>query len=319
MKPSAAAQRTWRSDSPRNRFAGLRRGVAILGLVIGCLGAVGPLTAQDNSVEPVPVEATESPPANAPAAATPTPDRTPAKAKDERVGKISTNVIDMIEALGFWNIPFAIASIIFLWFTVDRLVVLRRGRVIPRPFVQRFLRLLEAGELEQDEALEVCLENQSPVAIVFAHAVRKWGKSAVEVEQAIIDGGERQVTDLRRNLRILMGVHTITPMLGLLGTVFGMLESFTLISTSGAMGKTDQLAAGIALALVTTVVGLLISIPALAMYIYFCGRIDTLVAEIDELSQRVVHCISAEGLVARMSQPKKSVPASPEATTARKR
>lgn len=317
MTPSAAAQPTLHSDRRLKRFVWLRQVLAIGCLTIGFLGASGPLVAQDGSVEPVPVEANDAPPVNARAEAAVTP--APAKAKDERVGKISTNIIDMIDSLGIWNIPFAIASIIFLWFTVDRLVVLRRGRVIPRPFVQRFLRLLEAGELEQDEALQVCLENHSPVASVFAHAVRKWGKSAVEVEQAIIDGGERQVTDLRRNLRVLMGVHTITPMLGLLGTVFGMLESFSLISSAGAMGKTDQLAAGIALALVTTVAGLLISIPALTMYIYFCGRIDTLVAEIDDLSQRVVHCISAEGLVARLSQAKKTVPIAPEAATARKR
>lgn len=311
MKPSAAPQPKLLADSPQNGLVRLRHVLAVACLTLGFLGSGGPLPAQNEAVEPVVVEASEPTPANAPAA--------PAKAKDERVGKISTNIIDMVNSLGVWNIPFAIASIIFLWFTVDRLVVLRRGRVIPRPFVQRFLRLLEAGELEQAEALEVCLENQSPVANVFAHAVRKWGKSAVEVEQAIIDGGERQVTDLRRNLRILMGVHTITPMLGLLGTVIGMLDSFSLISSAGAMGKTDQLAAGIALALVTTVAGLLISIPALAMYIYFCGRIDSLVAEIDDLSQRVVHCISAEGLVARLSLPKKSVPISPEAATARKR
>ncbi len=313
MTPSAAPQLTSHSDSHQSRCVWLRQFLSMACLAIGFLGAIGPLPAQDGPVEPVPVEASEAQPTQAPVA------EAPAQAKDERVGKISTNIIDMIDSLGIWNIPFAIASIIFLWFTVDRLVVLRRGRVIPRPFVQRFLRLLEAGELEQDEALQVCLENQSPVASVFAHAVRKWGKSAVEVEQAIIDGGERQVTDLRRNLRVLMGVHTITPMLGLLGTVFGMLESFSLISTAGAMGKTDQLAAGIALALVTTVAGLLISIPALTMYIYFCGRIDALVAEIDDLSQRVVHCISAEGLVARMSQAKKSVPLASEASTARKR
>ncbi len=311
MKPSAAPQPSLHSDSRQNRFVWLRQVLAIACLAGGLLCVNGQLPAQNPAVEPVPVEASEAPPATSAAS--------PAKAKDERVGKISTNIIDMIDSLGIWNIPFAIASIIFLWFTVDRLVVLRRGRVIPRPFVQRFLRLLEAGELEQDEALQVCLENHSPVASVFAHAVRKWGKSAVEVEQAIIDGGERQVTDLRRNLRVLMGVHTITPMLGLLGTVFGMLESFSLISTAGAMGKTDQLAAGIALALVTTVAGLLISIPALTMYIYFCGRIDTLVAEIDDLSQRVVHCISAEGLVARLSQAKKTVPIAPEAATTRKR
>lgn len=263
-------------------------------LTLLAIGAGGSFSwAQDAASEPVAVEGEAA------------PNSAKAPANAERVGKISTNVIDMINSLGVWNIPFAMASIVFLWFTVDRLVALRRGRVIPKPFVQRFIRLLEDGEMEQDEALQVCQENQSPIANIFAHAVRKWGKPSVEVEQAIIDGGERQVADLRTNLRVLHGIHTITPMLGLLGTVWGMLDSFSQIAFAGAMGQTDQLAQGIALALVTTVVGLVIAIPALVAHMYFSGKIDALVMEMDDLSQRVVHCISAEGLMSRMVQAKK--------------
>lgn len=267
--------------------------------IIMALMAVGhgAISAQDADAEAVAVEGD---------AATKALDNA-APANAERVRRISTNVIDMIDSLGVWNIPFAIASVVFLWFTVDRLVALRRGRVIPRPFVQRFIRLLEDGEMEQDEALQVCQENQSPIANIFAHAVRKWGKPSVEVEQAIIDGGERQVAELRSNLRVLHGIHTITPMLGLLGTVWGMLDSFSQIAFAGAMGQTDQLAQGIALALVTTVVGLVIAIPALVAHMYFSGKIDSLVMEMDDLSQRVVHCISAEGLMSRMVQPKRPV------------
>lgn len=276
----------------------------VLLLWIGMLGG-GVLLAQDTPAEAVPVETGGSTLVEEPLSSPPAPEAAAPQPGAPKVSKISTNVIDMIDALGVWVVPFALASIIFLWFTVDRLVMLRTGRVIPRPFVQRFLRLLEDGEMEQDEALEVCLENGSPIANIFAHAVRKWGKPSVEVEQAIIDGGERQVSELRKNLRVLHGIHTITPMLGLLGTVWGMLDSFSQIAFAGAMGQTDQLASGIALALVTTVVGLLIAIPALIMYMYFSGKIDTLVMQMDDLSQRVVYCISAEGLVGRMGRVKK--------------
>jgi biopolymer transport protein ExbB len=277
-------------------------------LVLLAMGAGGTFSwGQDAATEPVAVESDVAPAADQP------------QKNAERVGKISTNVIDMINSLGVWNIPFAMASIVFLWFTVDRLVALRRGRVIPKPFVQRFIRLLEDGEMEQDEALQVCQENQSPIANIFAHAVRKWGKPSVEVEQAIIDGGERQVSELRTNLRVLHGIHTITPMLGLLGTVWGMLDSFSQIAFAGAMGQTDQLAQGIALALVTTVVGLVIAIPALVMHMYFSGKIDSLVMEMDDLSQRVVHCISAEGLMSRMVQARKPSPSAEPAGARGKR
>lgn len=217
---------------------------------------------------------------------------------------ISTMILEMVNALGVWTVPFALTTLVAIWYTTERLVVLRRGRVIPRPFVQRFLKLLEEGEMERDYALQVCEENGSPVALVFAHGVRKWGKPSVEVEQAIIDGGERQVAILRNNLRVISGVASVAPLLGLLGTVWGMLESFKKIAEAGAMGKADQLAAGIALALVTTAAGLVIAIPALIAHMYLVGRVDALVMEMDDLAQKVVHMISAEALAEHGSRPR---------------
>ena len=175
-------------------------------------------------------------------------------------------------------------------------MLLRRGRVIPRPFVDRFVQHLEQGKLDPDKALQLCEENGSPLAAVFAHGVRKWGKPSVEVEQAIIDGGERQVSQLRKHLRVLNGVATVTPLIGLLGTVIGMIQAFNKIANSSAMGKADELAVGIALALLTTAVGLMIAIPSLIMYMYLAGRVDALVMEMDHLAQDVVHLISAEAL-----------------------
>ncbi len=215
-----------------------------------------------------------------------------------------TILMMMVDALDEWIIPFAIATFVAVWFTAERLVVLRRGRVIPRPFVKRFLALLENDELEQYQALEICENNGSPIAQIFAHGIRKWGKPSVEVEQAIIDGGERQVSALRTHLRVINGVSTVTPLLGLLGTVWGMLMSFDRIAEQGAMGNTDQLAAGIALALVTTVAGLLIAIPSLVAYLYLTGRVDALVMDMDLLSQRVVNCVSAEAIADRANRPR---------------
>jgi biopolymer transport protein ExbB len=232
--------------------------------------------------------------------------------------RMPTNVIEMIQALGIWVYPFAAVSLITVWSTVERFVMLRRSRVIPKPFVQRFLKLVETGELERDEALLVCEENESPIAMIFAHGVRKWGKTSVEVEQAIIDGGERQVAALRKNLRALSGAYTISPLLGLLGTVWGMLISFEKIANSGAMGNSQQLAAGIALALVTTAAGLAIAIPSIIIYMYLVGRVDNLVMEMDELSQRLVNSISAEALAERASRSKR-VAREPEPVVAGKK
>ena len=95
---------------------------------------------------------------------------------------------------------------------------------------------------------------------------------------------------------MLNGVSTLSPLIGLLGTVVGMIRSFNDIATAGAMGQTQTLANGIALALLTTAVGLLIAIPAMAAYLYLAGRIDSIVMEMDRLGQELVHLISAEAL-----------------------
>lgn len=209
---------------------------------------------------------------------------------------IPTTPVELILALKEWVVPFGLATLIAVWFSTERLVVLRRGRVIPKPFVERFLMHLQKSELSSNEALQICEENGSPVAYVFAHGVRKWGKPSVEVEQAIIDGGERQVSDLRRHLRVINGVATVCPLIGLLGTVWGMIDAFNGIASADAMGSPEKLAAGIALALLTTAAGLLIAIPSLIIYLYLSGRVDRLVMDMDDLAQQVVHHISAEGL-----------------------
>ena len=134
---------------------------------------------------------------------------------------------------------------------------------------------------------------------MFVHGIRKWGKPSVEVEQAIIDGGERQVALLRKHLRVLNGVATVAPLIGLLGTVIGMIQAFNDIAGASAMGRPEELAVGIGLALLTTAVGLSIAIPALTLYMFLASRVDTLVMEMDDVSQNVVQLISGEAIAAR--------------------
>jgi biopolymer transport protein ExbB len=204
------------------------------------------------------------------------------------------NLLQVMRDGGPLMVPIALCSIVLLVFVFERSIVLRRGRVIPRPFVKRFLQQMREGQLDPETALDLCEQNRSPVAEVFAAAVRKWGRPSVEVEQGIIDAGERVTNGLRKYLRVLNGVSTISPLLGLLGTVFGMIQTFNAISRSDAMGRSEMLAGGIGQALLTTAAGLCVAIPALIAYLYFVGRIDQLIMEIDALAQRVVDLIASD-------------------------
>lgn len=209
------------------------------------------------------------------------------------------NLWSIIRSGGLLMIPLGICSLILMAFVFERAISLRRGRVIPRPFVRRFLEQMRGGELDRDAALELCEESGSPVSEVFAGAVRKWGRPAVEVEQGIIDAGERVTNSLRRYLRVLNAIATISPLLGLLGTVVGMISAFNAIATSDAMGRPELLATGISQALLTTAAGLSIAIPALIVYLFFASRVDRLIMDIDGLGQELVPLVSAEEMGSR--------------------
>ena len=211
----------------------------------------------------------------------------------------STSILGMVTNGGVLMIPIAICSFILLMFVFERSISLRRGRVIPRPFVRNFMDRLRNGELTRKQALKVCNSNRSPVAEVFAAAARKWGHSSVEVEQAIIDSGERVANGLRKYLRLINGIATVSPLLGLLGTVVGMIQAFNAIVAAGAMGQPELLAAGIGQALITTAAGLSVAIPALIAYMFLTSRVDKLIIEIDAIGQEIVQSIAADSVPRR--------------------
>ncbi|MEZ6092770.1 MAG: MotA/TolQ/ExbB proton channel family protein [Pirellulaceae bacterium] len=219
-------------------------------------------------------------------------------ANAEETVVVSKRLTDVIKAGGPLMLPIGFCSFILVVFTFERLFSLRRGRIIPGPFTKRFLEQLKQGQLNRDSAIALCEKNNSAMARVLMAGAQKWGRSGVEVEQAILDSGERVSNELRRYLRLINGISTITPLLGLLGTVLGMIQSFDSISSVGNVGADPKalIATGISTALITTAAGLSVAIPALISYLYFCGVVDKRIVEIDSLGMQVVNVISAEAL-----------------------
>lgn len=214
---------------------------------------------------------------------------------------VPTNVLDMLHKGGPVMWILVVCSIVGLAFVFERLAALRPSRVIPKPFVERFLQQVADGDLDRERALAVCEDSPSPIAEVFSGAARKWGRPAVEVEQAIIDGAERATYGLRRYLRVFTALAVIGPLLGLLGTVIGMIHAFNAVASEAAHGNavSEQLALGISEALLNTAAGLVLAIPAQSLYLYFVSRVDRLVIEMDRLGQKLVQMISAEEIQAR--------------------
>ncbi len=216
-------------------------------------------------------------------------------------------LLGMIRNGGPLIIPIGICSFVLVIFIFERAMSLRRAHIIPKPFVKRFLHQLREGQLKPDEALDTCEENGSAISQVFAGAVRKWGRPAVEVEQGALDAGERVANHLRRHLRVINGVATVTPLMGLLGTVMGMIRAMDEIAVHQASGNGGApfVAGGISQALITTAAGLTVAIPALIAYLYFVGCVDRRVMEIDALGQEAVDLIAEGGVDTRRKSSRK--------------
>ena len=207
----------------------------------------------------------------------------------QSIVKLVTGTNPMIWMLG-------LCSIVTLGFGLERIVALRRGRVIPKDFVARFHERLAGGKLDRDRALELCKANDSAMARVFSHVVRYWGQPASAIRQAVEADAAGEVVDLKRNVRVLNATATIAPLLGLLGTVIGMIEAFNALGAKAGGAKSEALARGISLALVSTAFGLGIAILSVALYYYLLNRVDVLVRDLDEQARKAIDLVSAESV-----------------------
>ncbi len=212
----------------------------------------------------------------------------------------SKRLTEVLRNGGPLMIPILFCSFVLVVFTFERFISLRRGRIIPPVFSRKFVEQVADGTLNKESAIDLCEKDGSVIAKVFKAGAQKWGRTSVEVEQAVLDEGERQSNYMRRYLRLINGIATVCPLLGLLGTVLGMIHAFDAISTVDAtVDPKIMIATGISQALLTTAAGMTVAIPALIAYLFFSSRVDRRVMEIDSLATKVVWSVCAETLAGR--------------------
>lgn len=273
------------------------RRLALLVLLVTMLGGVLPSGSQGQPLaESQPTVRVDS------SATEPTPKASAPQEKRKSATSQKNPGIGRGSMLGFFSRSnpmlwlLGLCSIVTLGFTLERLVALRRERVIPRDFVNRFLERLAGGKLDRDRAAELCRANDSAVARVFAMVINSWGQPAAIIRQSLGYDAAGEVSDLKRNVRVLNGTATLAPLLGLLGTVVGMIQSFDALGGRVGPAKGEALAQGISLALVATALGLAIAIVSVAAYYYLLNRVDLLVRELDDNARKVIDLVSAESL-----------------------
>ena len=149
--------------------------------------------------------------------------------------------------------------------------------------------------------LQLCNSHDNSLSRILKSGLLRFGGKLDEVERAIEGAGQHEASLMNSNLRVLGAVANITPMMGLLGTVFGMIKAFNVISQSGT-GNPGLVASGISEALITTAAGMVVGIPALVLYHYFRGKIDRYVFEMEEISFQLVEELSYESVRQKKAQ-----------------
>ena len=195
------------------------------------------------------------------------------------------SVWDFMVKGGPMMIPIALCSLAALAVIIERLLSLRRSRVIPPGFVDKVRVALNGTDGDPQTAMACCREDGSSIANVFLAGLKRLDHSEDQREKSIQEAGEWEVFKLRKYLRLLSVVATLAPVMGLLGTVFGMIKAFQTVAVSGeALGKTELLARGIYEALITTAAGLLLAIPVLIAYHWMVSKIERLVHDMDQIT-----------------------------------
>ena len=199
-------------------------------------------------------------------------------------------MIDLIIKGGIVIYPIILCSVIALAIFVERMWILRKKTVIPSDLVFAVEEHLKKSNIKG--AMEVCDRSDSSIAKIFLAGLKNSGKGMWLVKEAIEERGGRESVILEKNVGILSTIANLSTLLGLLGTVSGMIKTFKVISSQGG-GNPSLLAGGIAEALITTAAGLCVAIPVLVGYRILKDKADSLIFEMEESSMKIIEIMES--------------------------
>jgi biopolymer transport protein ExbB len=199
-------------------------------------------------------------------------------------------VLEIIKAAGWPIYPLILASIVTLAIIVERLWVLRSNVIAPPELLPEVQRWLGQGGINKEALTK--LQQHSLLGEIFASALSNASFSREVVKESIEETGRAVAHKLEKNLTTLGTIATVSPLLGLLGTVIGMVELFGAFTTTGH--DVAQFARGISVALYNTAGGIVVAVPAMIFYRYFRGRVDGLILEMEQQAVKLVEIIHGE-------------------------
>ena len=197
-------------------------------------------------------------------------------------------MFEIVKSGGWLMVPILACSVMAAAIILERLWTLQQNRVIPRDLTEKVWRWVERRQLNEKHIQS--LEQSSPLGQILAAGLSNRGRDRHIIKESVQDTGRHVVHELERYLNSLGTIAAISPLLGLLGTVLGMVKVFAAIQRFG-VGDPTVLAGGISEALITTAAGLSVAIPSLIGYRYLRGRVDRLVVSMEKEAIKLVEAM----------------------------
>lgn len=198
----------------------------------------------------------------------------------------------LIEKGGPIMIPIILGSILALAIVLERLFHLHRAQIDTEKFMLGIKNILKKGNIV--EAISICDNTPGPIAHILKEGIVKHDRQKEEIKEAIEEAGLHEVPRLEKNLSVLITIAHISPLLGLLGTVTGMINCFMQIEKLRGIVNPADLAGGIWEALITTAAGLVVAIPAYVAYNYLVARVEGFVVDMEKSANQLVKILHNE-------------------------
>ena len=195
------------------------------------------------------------------------------------------------KGLTFWQLVFnggwvmfvvGLLSVLTLTLVIDLFFRIRVSKMISFDYVENLKKALKEKDLKK--AMTISEEQSNCLSEVIMAGLKKTGQSMKTVQDSMMEAGIKAVSRIEQKINYLSAIATIAPMLGLLGTVLGMIQAFNVIAYEAGLGKPTALAGGIAQAMITTAFGLIVAIPAMSFHFYFKGAMDKILSDIENIA-----------------------------------
>jgi biopolymer transport protein ExbB len=200
-------------------------------------------------------------------------------------------VLEIIQSGGWLMVPILLCSVVAAAICVERLWSLQRSRIVPRNLLAQIGSAIKSTDLDSQKLRE--LRANSPLGQVLAAGIGNARRSRAIMKEAMEEVATQVSHDLERYLTTLGIIASISPLIGLLGTVVGMIQVFTALMLEGA-GNANVLAGGISQALITTAAGLSVAIPALMFHRFFLRRVDELMVNMEQEASKLVDIVQGD-------------------------